>query len=135
MPFVKRTDALINGFKYYDTTTQKEETIEFYNYYNHLMWEHSPLEFKYEITLPSDEKTLTKKITVGKTSRRKLAIDESMILFVTRNNCCASVSSENVNNITQYFKVRNGEIKDSRNITGLETEKFRQINIFILQLI
>ena len=135
MPLVKRTDALINGFKYYDTTTQKEETIEFYNYYNHLMWEHSPLEFKYEITLPSDEKTLTKKITVGKTSRRKLAIDESMILFVTRNNCCASVSSENVNNITQYFKVRNGEIKDSRNITGLETEKFRQINIFILQLI
>ena len=135
MPFVKRTDALINGFKYYDTTTQKEETIEFYNYYNHLMWEHSPLEFKYEITLPPDEKTLTKKITAGKTSRRKLATDESMILFVTRNNCCASVSSENVNNITQYFKVRNGEIKDSRNITGLETEKFRQINIFILQLI
>ena len=37
VPFVKRTDALINGFKYYDTTTQKEETIEFYNYYNHLM--------------------------------------------------------------------------------------------------
>ena len=98
------------------------------------MWEHSPLEFKYEITLPPDEKTLTKKITAGKTSRRKLATDESMILFVTRNNCCASVSSENVNNITQYFKVRNGEIKDSRNITGLETEKFRQINIFILQL-
>ena len=34
--FVKRTDVLINGFKYYDTITQKEETIEFYNYYNHL---------------------------------------------------------------------------------------------------
>ena len=135
MLFVKRTDVLNNGFKYYDTTTQKEETIEFYNYYNHLMWEHSPLEFKYETTLPSDEKTLTKKITVGKTSRRKLAIDKSRILFVTQNNCLASVSSENVNNIAQYFQVRNGEIKDSRNITGLETEKFRQINIFILQLI
>ena len=45
-------DVLINGFKYYDITTQKEETIEFYNYHDHLknfgfMWEHSPLEFKY----------------------------------------------------------------------------------------
>ena len=29
VPFVKRTDVLINGSKCYDTTTQKEETIEF----------------------------------------------------------------------------------------------------------
>ena len=29
VPFVKRTDVLINGFKYYDTTTQKEEEVEF----------------------------------------------------------------------------------------------------------
>ena len=33
-------------------------------------WEHSPLEFKYEITLSSNEKTLTKKITMSKTTRR-----------------------------------------------------------------
>ena len=42
--FQKRTDVLINGFQYYDTTTQKQETIEFYDYYYHLknfgfMWE------------------------------------------------------------------------------------------------
>ena len=28
-PFKKRTDVLINGFKYYDTTTKNQETIEF----------------------------------------------------------------------------------------------------------
>ena len=32
VPFQKRIDVLINGFKYYDTTTQKQETIEFYDY-------------------------------------------------------------------------------------------------------
>ena len=44
VPFQKRTDVLIKGFQYYDTTTQKQETIEFYDYYYHLknfgfMWE------------------------------------------------------------------------------------------------
>ena len=48
VPFVKRMAVLINGFKYYDTTTHKEETINFYNYYDHLKnfgctCEHSPL--------------------------------------------------------------------------------------------
>ena len=67
VPFKKRTDVLINGFKYYDTTTQKEETIGFYDYYDHLKnfgftWEHKPLQLKYEMTLCSDEKTLTKKL-------------------------------------------------------------------------
>ena len=32
-PFQKRADVLINGFQYYDTTIQKQETIEFYDYY------------------------------------------------------------------------------------------------------
>ena len=97
--------------KYYDKTTQKEETIEFYNYYDNLKnfgftWKQLPLELKHEITLSSDEKTLTKKITMGKTRRPKLVIGESRILFVTM-----SVSSEYFNNIIQYFKVRDGEIK------------------------
>ena len=65
VPFVKRTDVLINGFKYYDTTTQKEEKVEFYNYHYHLknfgfIWEHKQLQLKYEITLSSDEKTRKK---------------------------------------------------------------------------
>ena len=29
MPFVKRTDVLINGFKYYDATTQKKKQLNF----------------------------------------------------------------------------------------------------------
>ena len=41
------------------------------NYYDHLKnfgftWEHSPLEIKYEITLSSDEKKLTKKLQWAK---------------------------------------------------------------------
>ena len=143
MPLVKRTDVLINGCKYYDTITQREETIEFYNYYNHLKkigftWEHSSLEFKYEITLSSDEKKkCKKKITMDKITRRKLAIDESRILLVTRNNHLVSVSSEYVNNIIQYFKVHDSKIKDlhhrrnakiftNPNTTGSEREKFRR---------
>ena len=59
VPFKKRTDVLINSFQYYDTTTQKQETIAFYVYYYHLKkigftWEHAPLEVKYEITLSAD---------------------------------------------------------------------------------
>ena len=32
----KRTDILLNGFQYYDTTTKKLETIAFYGYFYHL---------------------------------------------------------------------------------------------------
>ena len=57
--FKKRTDVLINSFQYCDTTTQKQETIEFYDYYYHLKkfgftWEHASLEVKYEIALSAD---------------------------------------------------------------------------------
>ena len=69
---------------------------------------------------------MTKKITMGKTKRRKLVTDESGISLVTRNNRLVSVSSKYVNNIIQYCKVCNGKIKDIRNITGLEREKFRR---------
>ena len=77
MHFVKRTDVLINGFKYYDTITQKEETIEFYNYYDHLKnfgftWKHSPLEFRYEITLSSDKKN-DKKNYNGQNNKAKIS--------------------------------------------------------------
>ena len=63
--FQKRTDVLFNGFEYYDATTQKQETIDFYDYHYHLKnfgftWEHGPLEFKYKITLFADKKALTK---------------------------------------------------------------------------
>ena len=63
---------------------------------------------------------------MGKTTRQKLGIDESRILLVTRNNRFVSVSWEYANNIIQYFKVRDGEMKDLRDITGLEREKLRR---------
>ena len=36
IPFKKRSDVLVNGFQYYDRTTQKQETIEFCDYNYHL---------------------------------------------------------------------------------------------------
>ena len=78
MPFLKRTDVLIDGFKYYDTITQKEEATEFYNYFynDHLKnfgvtWEHSSLEFEYERTLSSDEKNIVKKNYNGQNNKAK----------------------------------------------------------------
>ena len=70
VPFQKRTDVLINGFQYYDTTTQKQETIEFYDCYHQLKnfgftWEHGPLEFKHEITLSADQKNANGKKNNG----------------------------------------------------------------------
>ena len=61
VPFQKRINVLINGFQYYDKTTQKQETIEFYDYYHRLKnfgftWEHALLELTYEITLSADKK-------------------------------------------------------------------------------
>ena len=38
------------------------------------MWEHAPLELKYEITLSADEKTLMKKVTMGKNTRFKITV-------------------------------------------------------------
>ena len=66
VPFVKKNDVLVNGFKYYDRTTQKEETSEFYSYYDHLKncgfnWEYKPLQFVYKVSLSADRKTLSKK--------------------------------------------------------------------------
>ena len=61
VPFQKRKDVLINGFQYYHTTTQKQETIEYYDYYYNLKnfgltWEHASLELRYEITLSTIKK-------------------------------------------------------------------------------
>ena len=84
VPFKKITDVLINRFQYYDTAMQKQETIEFYNYYDHLkrlgfIWEYTLMQFKYEITLSIDVKTLTKKITVPKSISQQISVDKSRI--------------------------------------------------------
>ena len=131
-PFQKRTDVLINGFQNCDTTTQKQEIIEFYDYYYHLknfgfMWEHAPLELKYEITLSADEKTLTKKITMGKNTRFKITVDESRMMYVTNSNNVASLSSEWVKEIPIYFNIiKQGQVTDLGNNDSLHKETIRK---------
>ena len=130
--FQKGTDVLNNGFQYYNTTTQKQETIEIYDYYYHLKnfgftWERAPLELKYEIILPADEKTLTKKITMGKNTRFKIKVDKSRMIYVTSNNNVVSLSSEWVKEIPIYFNIiKPRQVKDLRNIDSLDKETIRR---------
>ena len=82
LTFKKRSDVLINGFQHYDTTTKKNETVEFYDYYYHLEnfgfeWNFPDLGFKYSITLSKDKKTILKKITMAKEKRFQIASNES----------------------------------------------------------
>ena len=91
------------------------------------MWEHAPLELKYEITLSADEKTLTKKITMGKNTRFKITVDESRMMYVTNSNNVASLSSEWVKEIPIYFNIiKPGQVKDLRNIDSLDKETIRR---------
>ena len=60
VPFEK---VLTTGYTYFDTTTNKIETIEFYDYYNHIKdfgfkWENDLV--KYEIILSADQKQIEK---------------------------------------------------------------------------
>ena len=55
--------VLTAGYTYFDTTTNKTETIKFSDYYNHLKdfgfkWENDLV--KYEITLSADQKQIEK---------------------------------------------------------------------------
>ena len=92
-------DVLVNSFQYYNKTTQKQETIEFYDYYYHLKnfsftLEHAPLEFKHKITLSANKKTLTKKLAMGKFTRHSIAVDESRIIYTNNKNQAVTTSSE-----------------------------------------
>ena len=107
----KRTDVLINSFQHYDTTTQKQETSEFYDYHYHVkifgfIWEHAPLEFKCEITLSEDEKLLTEKLAMGKFTKERFAVDESRIIYTNNNNQAANISSEYTSEIPSYFNIK-----------------------------
>ena len=101
---------------------QKQETIEFYDYCYHLknfgfMWEHVPLERKYEIILSADEKTLTKKITMGRNTKFKITVDKSRMMHATNHDNVASISSEWVREIPIYFDIiKPGQVKYLRNI-------------------
>ena len=61
IPFRKRSDLITTGYTYFDTTTDKNEKMEFFDYYNHLRdfgfkWENNSV--RYEITLSVDQKQL-----------------------------------------------------------------------------
>ena len=76
IPFKKRTDVSINGFQYYDTTTKKQETIEFYDYYAHrekfyFTWKNDQLEFEYSVKLSADKKKINEKNLVEKEHQEK----------------------------------------------------------------
>ena len=76
IPFKKRTEELINVFQSYNTTTKKQETIEFYDYYDHLerfgfTWKNDQLEFKYTVKLSAGKK-INKKNFVGKEHHEKI---------------------------------------------------------------
>ena len=90
------------------------------------MWEHAPLELKYEITLSADEKNLTKKITMGKNTRLKITVDKARMMYVTNRDNLASISSELVKEIPIYFDIiKPTQVKDLRNIDSLDKEKTR----------
>ena len=90
------------------------------------MWEHAPLELKYEITLSADEKNLTKKITMGKNKRLKITVDKARMMYVTNRDNLASISSELVREIPIYFDlIKPAQVKDLRNIDSLDKEKKR----------
>ena len=125
-------DVLINGFQYYDTATQKQETIEFYDYCYDLKnvgwstWEHGPLEFKYEITLSTDKETLAKKLTMRKSTRHKITVDESRIIYTNIKNQVVTVSSEYIAEIHLYFNIKKPrQVKDLRSVSSLDSEKLR----------
>ena len=81
------------------------------------MWEHVPLERKYEIILSSDEKTLTKEIIMGKNTRFKITVDKSRMMHATNHDNVAGISSEWVREVPIYFDIiKPGQVKDLRNI-------------------
>ena len=90
------------------------------------MWEHAPLELKYEITLSADEKNLTKKLTMGKNTRLKITVDKARMMYVTNRDNLANISSEFVREIPIYFDlIKPAQVKDLRNIDSLDKEKTR----------
>ena len=51
----------VKSFKYYDTTTKKQETVDFYDYFDHLErfgleWEEVQLQVRYSLKLSNDKK-------------------------------------------------------------------------------
>ena len=68
IPFEKKESSKVPNQKltYYNTTTKKQEEVEFYNYFLHLEkfgfeWQDASIEFKYSAELSTDKIKLIKK--------------------------------------------------------------------------
>ena len=69
MPAIKYT--------FYNTTTKKQEEVEFYNYSLHLekfvfLWQDTSLEFRYSVVLSTDKKKINKKNQYRKINKKKI---------------------------------------------------------------
>ena len=67
----------------------------------------------------ADEKTLTTKIRMGKTTRFKIIVDKSRMMYVTNSNNIPSLSSE-------WVIIKPGQVKDLRKYDSLDKETKRR---------
>ena len=118
----------------YSTTIQqqkKQETIEFYDHYDHLerfgfTWKNNQPEFEYSVKLSVDKKKVIKKISLGKSTRRKICVDESRILGVNlRSNETNSMLFEYIegNFIESVLGITTNDTKDLKNVTVQQKNK------------
>ena len=87
IPFVKKSQSELPKIKltYFNTSTKKNEDFLIYDFIGHLEkfgfeWIQTELGLKYEVKIDSsDDKKLQKKLTLSKSSRKKICLDESRI--------------------------------------------------------
>ena len=82
IPFQKKaaTELPLIKLTFYNTTTKKEEDVEFCDYMMLLekfgfLWVEDDLKVRYSVELSTDKKKLIKKLTMGRETRKILWID------------------------------------------------------------
>ena len=110
--FQKRSDVLVTGYQYFHTTTNKSETIEFYNYFDHLKnlgfkWENDVV--LYKITLSANQEFIEKKFW-SKVSKYGVAVNEATILTEDERKL-RSLNNEYLKTIPTFFK---DKLKDGK---------------------
>ena len=124
--FQKRSAADCPPIKltFYNTTTKKNEEIEFYNYFQHLqkfgfVWEYSQLDFRYSIELSKDQKKLIRKMTTSKIARKQLSMDGSRIWNLEEPaGGAASTMSTNIRSILLGYMWTDIHVEHILNICG-----------------
>ena len=138
--FKKRTEKECPRvkFTYFNTTTENNENIVFYNYYEHLRkfgfeWENDKLDYKYTTKLSKDEKNLIKKMTMSKQVRCKICVGESRIWNMDTTNAKRKSFLTGFlykeKHLLDYFKITNS--KDLYPLTP--AEKCRCIRYYPLK--